>query len=185
MLRIYLPSSTDLKLCSDVPTVDFVDTWTFVTGFTSRYLGPNIWVLANKSKMICHQLWCNSEHSTMKKNSTMKIWQWKWQQWKFDNENGNNENLTMKFQQWKWKQWKFDNENSDNENLTMKMQQWKCQQWKMPTMKIQQWSVNNEKVNNENGRSLQNISQRALFFYVMFMMSFETCLKQGKTTLGN
>ena len=158
MLRIYLPSSTDLKLCSDVPIVDCVDTWTFVTGFTSRYLGPNIWVLANKSKMICHQLWCNSEHSTMKKNSTMKIWQWKWQQWKFDNENGNNENLTMKFQQWKWKQWKFDNENSDNENLTMKMQQWKCQQWKMPTMKIQQWSVNNEKVNNENGRSL-NISK--------------------------
>ena len=43
MLRIYLPSSTDLKLCSDVPIVDFVDTWTFVTIFTSRHLGPNIW----------------------------------------------------------------------------------------------------------------------------------------------
>ena len=47
MLRIYLPSSTDLKLCSDVPTINFVDTWTFVTIFTSRYLGPNIWVLAD------------------------------------------------------------------------------------------------------------------------------------------
>ena len=108
--------------------------------------------------MICHQLWCNSEHSTMKKNSTMKIWQWKWQQWKFDNENGNNENLTMKIQQWKWQQWKFDNENSYNENLTMKMQQWKCQQWKMPTMKMptmknQQWNGQQWKSNNENGRS--------------------------------
>ena len=38
MLRIYLPSSTDLELCSDVPTVDFVDTWTFVTVFKSRYI---------------------------------------------------------------------------------------------------------------------------------------------------
>ena len=56
MLQIYLPSSTDLKLCSDVPTVDFVDTWTFVTIFMSRYLGPNIWVLANRSKMICQPL---------------------------------------------------------------------------------------------------------------------------------
>ena len=56
MLWIYLPSSTDLKLCSDVPTVNFVDTWTFVTVFMSRYLGPNIWVLANRSKMICQPL---------------------------------------------------------------------------------------------------------------------------------
>ena len=56
MLRIYLPSSTDLKLCSDVPIVDFVDTWTFVTVFMSRHLGPNIWVLANGSKMICQTL---------------------------------------------------------------------------------------------------------------------------------
>ena len=46
----------DLKLCSDVPIVDFVDTWTFVTIFTSRHLGPNIWVLANGSKMICQPL---------------------------------------------------------------------------------------------------------------------------------
>ena len=56
MLRIYLPSSMDLKLCADVPTVDFVNTWTFVTIFTSRHLGPNIWVLANGSKMICQPL---------------------------------------------------------------------------------------------------------------------------------
>ena len=56
MLRIYLPSSTDLKLCSDVPTVDFVDTWTFVTESMSRHLGPNIWVLANGSKMISQPL---------------------------------------------------------------------------------------------------------------------------------
>ena len=35
MLRIYLPSSMDLKLCSDVPIV--------VTVFTSWHLGPNIW----------------------------------------------------------------------------------------------------------------------------------------------
>ena len=56
MLWIYPPSSTDLKLYSDVPTVDFVDTWTFVTVFTSRHLGPNIWVLANGSKMICQPL---------------------------------------------------------------------------------------------------------------------------------
>ena len=26
MFQIYLPSSTDLKLCSDVPKVDYVDT---------------------------------------------------------------------------------------------------------------------------------------------------------------
>ena len=56
MLRIYLPSSTDLKLCSDVPIVDFVDTWTFVTKSMSRNLGPNIWVLANGSKIICQPL---------------------------------------------------------------------------------------------------------------------------------
>ena len=35
MLRIYLLSSMDLKLCSDVPIV--------VTVFTSWHLGPNIW----------------------------------------------------------------------------------------------------------------------------------------------
>ena len=56
MLQIYLPSSMDLKLCSYVPTVDFIDTLTFVTVFTSRHLGPNIWVLANGSKMICQPL---------------------------------------------------------------------------------------------------------------------------------
>ena len=39
MLRISLPSSMDLKLCSNVPVVNFVDTWTFVTVFTS-----SIWV---------------------------------------------------------------------------------------------------------------------------------------------
>ena len=134
MLRIYLPSSTDLKLCSDVPIVDCVDTWTFVTGFTSRYLGPNIWVLANKSKMICHQLWCNSEHSTMKKNSTMKIWQWKWQQWKFDNEISTMKMETMKIWQWKFWQWKLD-----NENATMKMPTMKNANNENPTMKCQQW----------------------------------------------
>ena len=48
-----LDVNTDLKLCSDVAIVDFVDTWTFVAVFTSRHLGPNIWVLANGSKMIC------------------------------------------------------------------------------------------------------------------------------------
>ena len=56
MFWIYLPSSTDLKLCSDVPIVDFVDTWIFVTILTSRHLGSNIWVLANGSKMICQPL---------------------------------------------------------------------------------------------------------------------------------
>ena len=56
MLRIYLPSSMDLKLCADVPTVDFVNTWTFVTIFTSRHLGPNIWVLANGSRIIFQPL---------------------------------------------------------------------------------------------------------------------------------
>ena len=72
MLRIYLPSSMDLKLCFDVLTVDFVDTWTFVTVFTSRHLGPNIWVLANGSKMIYQPLghllgpgsWVQSQGST-------------------------------------------------------------------------------------------------------------------------
>ena len=43
MLWIYLPSSTDLKLCSNVPIIHFVNTWTFLTVFTSRNLGPNIW----------------------------------------------------------------------------------------------------------------------------------------------
>ena len=44
----------DLKLCSNLPTVNFIDTWTFVTIFTSRsrHSGPNIWVLANGSKKI-------------------------------------------------------------------------------------------------------------------------------------
>ena len=56
MLRIYLPLSTDLKLCSDVPTVDFVDTWTFVTVFMSNHLDPNTWVIANGSKTICQPL---------------------------------------------------------------------------------------------------------------------------------
>ena len=44
----------DLKLCSHLPTVNFVDTWTFITIFTSRsrHSGPNIWVLANGSKKI-------------------------------------------------------------------------------------------------------------------------------------
>ena len=37
MLRIYLPSSTDLKLCSDVPIVDCVDTWSFVTVFELQW----------------------------------------------------------------------------------------------------------------------------------------------------
>ena len=46
----------DFKLCSDVPTVNFANTWTFVTIFMSRHLGPNIWVLANGSKMICQPL---------------------------------------------------------------------------------------------------------------------------------
>ena len=50
MLRIYLPKSTDLKLCSDVPT------WTFVTIFKSRHLDPNNWVLANGSKTIYQTL---------------------------------------------------------------------------------------------------------------------------------
>ena len=135
MLRIYLPSSIGLKLCSDVPSVDFVDTWTFVTIFTSRYLGPNIWVLANKSKMICHQLWGNSvtlynekkfnnENLTMKM-ATMKIWQWK-----FNNENGNNENLTMKILTMKIWQWKCNNENANNEKSAMKWATMKIQQWK-------------------------------------------------------
>ena len=56
MLQIYLPLSMDLKLCSNVPTVNFVDTWTFVTVFTSRYLSLIIWVLANGSKIICQPL---------------------------------------------------------------------------------------------------------------------------------
>ena len=32
--------SQDLKLCSDVPTVNFIGTWTFIT--VSRHLGPSI-----------------------------------------------------------------------------------------------------------------------------------------------
>ena len=46
----------DMKLCSNVPTVDFVDTWTFVTIFKSRHLDPNNWVLANGSIMIYQPL---------------------------------------------------------------------------------------------------------------------------------
>ena len=67
-----LEVNTDLKLCSHVPIVDFFNTWTFVTVFTSRHLGPNIWVLANGSKMICQPLghllgpgyWVQSQGST-------------------------------------------------------------------------------------------------------------------------
>ena len=72
MLRIYLPSSTDLKLCSDVPIVNFVDTWTFVTIFTSRHLSPNIWVLAKGSKMICQPL----EHLLGPRSSHMGLGIW-------------------------------------------------------------------------------------------------------------
>ena len=75
MLRIYLHSSTNLKLCSDVPIVDFVDTW------TSRYLGSNIWVLPIKMRG-----WkCGDESVGMKvwgwkcgdENVGMKMWEWK------------------------------------------------------------------------------------------------------------
>ena len=55
MLQIYLPSSTDLKLYSDVPIITH-DTWTIVTIFMSRHLGPNFWVLANGSKIIYQPL---------------------------------------------------------------------------------------------------------------------------------
>ena len=77
MLRIYLPSSTDLKLCSNVPIIDFVDTWTFICHriyVSNPYLRPGTWVLTsgslqmglkwfvnlwdtgNWSKMICQPL---------------------------------------------------------------------------------------------------------------------------------
>ena len=77
MLRIYLPSSTDLKLCSDVPIIDFVNTWTFICHriyVSNPYLRPGTWVLTsgslqmglkwfvnlwdtgNWSKMICQPL---------------------------------------------------------------------------------------------------------------------------------
>ena len=69
MLRIYLPSSTNFKLCSDVPTVDCIDTWTFITiicpgtwVLTSGSLQMglkwfvNLWDTGNWSKMICQPL---------------------------------------------------------------------------------------------------------------------------------
>ena len=34
--------SKNLKLCSDVPTVDFVDTWTFITRFETNLTYLNL-----------------------------------------------------------------------------------------------------------------------------------------------
>ena len=108
MLRIYLPSSTDLKLCSDVPTVDFVNTWTFVTIFTSRYLGSNIWVLTIVG-------WkCEDE------SAKMKVRGWKWKE----------ESARMKVGGWKCEDDKMlgmkvskDGKTKD-ENARMKLRGW-------------------------------------------------------------
>ena len=74
MLRIYLPSSTDLKLCSDVPIVNFVNTWTFITVFTSRYLKYELagmkmrgWKCKDESARMKVRGWkCEDENAGMK-----------------------------------------------------------------------------------------------------------------------
>ena len=42
MLRIYLPLSTNFKLCSDGPIGNCVDTWTFVTRFETNLTYLNL-----------------------------------------------------------------------------------------------------------------------------------------------
>ena len=126
MLRIYLPSSTDLKLCSDVPTVDFVNKWTFVTIFTSRYLGSNIWVLTIVG-------WkCEDESAKMKvrgwkckeESARMKVRGWKC----------GNESARMKMLGWKMlgmkasKDEKSEDEKTEDETARMKLQGWSVTQ---------------------------------------------------------
>ena len=117
MLRIYLPSSTDLKLCSDVPTVDFVNKWTFVTIFTSRYLGSNIWVLTivgwkcedESAKMKVRGWKCEDESVRMKVRG-WKCWGWKIRGWK---------SQRMKNQGWKWKDEISEDEVSRSQKLAI------------------------------------------------------------------
>ena len=56
MLRIYLPSYNGFDAPMYLSLTSSTHGHSFVTVFTSRHLGPNIWVLANGSKMICQPL---------------------------------------------------------------------------------------------------------------------------------
>ena len=118
MLRIYLPSSTDLKLCSDVPTVDFVNKWTFVTIFTSRYLGSNIWVLTivgwkwedESAKMKVRGWKCEDESVRMKVRG-----------WKCEDENARMKNAgDESIKRWKVWGWKNQGWNCKDETAGMK-----------------------------------------------------------------
>ena len=62
----------------------------------------------------------------------------------------NNEKLTMKIWQWKYQQWKFDNEMS-----TIKMPTMKNQQWKSFSLKIFNNDISYLKVLLANIKALQ------------------------------
>ena len=70
MLRIYLPSSMDLKLCSDVPIVNFIDTKTFAT----LHSGPSSWVQKFESQYSGHVIWVPSVGVNMRHNSGPGYW---------------------------------------------------------------------------------------------------------------
>ena len=134
MLRIYLPSSMDLKLCSNVLIVNFVDTWTFVTIFTSSYLGSNIWVLAIKMRG-----WkCRDESEGMKKLGMkmpgMKVWGWKW------------EDKSVGMKMWGWK--------CRDEYVGMNMLGMKNLGMKKPGDKNRGWKWKDEKSGDEVSLSL-------------------------------
>ena len=153
MLRIYLPSSTDLKLCSDVPTVDSINKWTFVTIFTSRYLGSNIWVLTIVG-------WkCEDESAKMKvrgwkcedESVRMKVWGWKCEDesatmkiggWKCKDESEGMKSARMKVRGWK----------CEDESVRMKVQGWKCWGWKIRGWKSQRMKNQGWKWKDENPR---------------------------------
>ena len=113
-------------------------------GHSSPDLHPGTWVLTSGYLQI------SLKWFVINCDVTVNTLQWKKiQQWKFDNENGNNENLTMKMATMKIWQWNFNNENGNNENLTMKILtmktwQWKCNNENANNEKCQQWKSNNE-----------------------------------------
>ena len=56
MHRIYLPLSTDLKLCSESELLMYLQSTSLTHGHSSPYLRPVTWVHTNGSKMICQPL---------------------------------------------------------------------------------------------------------------------------------
>ena len=142
MLRIYLPSSTDLKLCSDVPTVDFINKWTFVT-----YLHPGTWVLTSGSL----QLWDESARMKVQRwkcedeSVRMKVWGWKCEDesarmkmggWKCEDESAGMKSARMKV-----RGWKCEDESARMKMLRMKNPRMKKPEDEKPRMKVKGWNI--------------------------------------------